>query len=365
MSKISDKFKHGNLSKRRNTEKPDTATQHSMWMLRLIYLLVIIVFYVLYQVNLNVLTAGKILVYDNVTDYLITFCLGFIPIFLLFMLNSLIVFVISKRFKIGIKFLLDLALSQGAMVCVNLLFIGVSLCMGKRPHVAWMQTIIINLFIFMINEVMWAVYNYRRSKQMYEKSRRLTAQLEYNILRTQVNPHFLFNSLNILYSLVHLNVDKSKEFIMSLSRMYRYIMTKKQSNTVPLTDEMQFVGSYVEVLQTLYYDCFEVEVKGIEPTNSRHIIPYSMQLIIENVIKHNVIDVDNPIKVLVELGEDSLTVSNKLNPKGEDAKVEESTGIGLKYLSELYAMYDRCVVITRDDEYFRITIPLLKEGMNK
>ncbi|MCM1006144.1 MAG: histidine kinase [Prevotella sp.] len=88
-----------------------------------------------------------------------------------------------------------------------MLFIVVSVFMGKKPHVEWKQTVIINFFIFMINEVMWAVYNYRRSKQMYEKSQRLTVQFEYNILRTQVNPHFLFNSLHILYLLRRVNTD--------------------------------------------------------------------------------------------------------------------------------------------------------------
>lgn len=345
-------------------ENPDTATRKSAWMLRLYYLLIVLVFYVWYQVTLNVMSEGRILIYDNVADYLVTFCLGFIPIFALFLLNTLIVFVFGNRLRIGIKFILDLVLSQGAMVCVNILFICVSMSMGKKPHVEWMQTVIINFFIFMINEMMWAVYNYRRSQQMYEKSRRLTVQLEYNILRTQVNPHFLFNSLNILYSLVHLNVDKSKEFIMSLSRMYRYIMNRRDSKTVTLDDEFQFVDSYVEVLKMLYYDCFEVEIIGRRTTDKRQIVPYSMQLLIENVIKHNIIDSDNPIKVVIELGEDSISVSNKLNPKLEEAKAEGTTGIGLKYLSELYSLYDRKVEITRDNGYFAITLPILKEARN-
>lgn len=325
------------------------------------YVIGIFAFYAWYQVTMDALSGGKVLVFDDIAFSIISFLQGFVHVSILFVVNTYIVFVLGKRFKPKFKFIIELALSQFASVCVSLMFIAIVFMFGKRPMVDWVQTMMIDFMIFMINEMMWAIYNNKRKQEIYEKTRRLAVQLQYNVLRAQVNPHFLFDSLNILYSLVHLDVERSKKFIMSLSKMYRYIMLHRDEMTVTLKGELEFLDTYVDILKILYYDCFDVEISKRENTGHKHIVPYSLQLLIENVIKHNVIDTNNPMKVHVEITEDTLTVCNKINAKNNKAKTEDNTGIGLRYLEELYKLQGHQIIIKDNESYFNITVPLINK----
>lgn len=322
------------------------------------YLLVVFIFYVWYQAIMNVLYGGTLFPYNGLMDFVEGTSINFINIFLMFLLNTLVVFrkwwCVKSMWNIPVSLLL----SQCVPVAINGLFLIVSFMLGMMPEVMWIQTFLINFMVFMINEIIWVMANYRRSQQMYENARNMAVQLEYNVLRAQVNPHFLFNSLNILYSLSHIDVPRSQEFILSLSRVYRYIITLRGSMVVSLSDEIDFLKSYIGVLTILYYDCFVVDISGEEKVCERQIVPFSLQLIIENVTKHNVINKENPMTVHIYIEDTGLCVKNALNLKNFESP-KEKMGIGLVYLTELYRLHGKKFEYEKTDKEFIVRVPYI------
>lgn len=329
------------------------------------YLLGVFVFFVWYQLFFNLMYEGSLLGDFKWINIIMSLGFSYLPILLLFILNTGFIFFLSPKIlkressKPGLKILVDFLLSWTAVAVVNGLFITFSIICGQKPLVMWIPSIVINILVFMINEVLYFVLNYRHTEHKFERERRVSAQLEYNILRSQVNPHFLFNSLNILYSLSHLDVGKSQEFILSLSRMYRYIMAHHNQQSVTLAEELEFLHSYVEVMSTIYNGALYVDIDMFTETENRRIIPYSMQLLMENVIKHNVISEEEPMSVVISITDSGITFTNMVRPRKTKKKPEDNTGIGMKYLSELYALNGKTCKTERTDEKFTVTIPYL------
>lgn len=331
---------------------------------RLFYIIGVFIFYLWYQAVVNVLYAGTLFAYSDFTDFVVGFAINCSIIFLLFLINTEIVYKLRWKCNMPLKVLLDFILSLGAPIVVNGIFYLIAFIAGKTPEVLWLQAYVVNVMIFMINETSYFLIHLRHSEQKYETSRRIAIQLEYDVLRAQVNPHFLFNSLNILYSLTHIDIDKSREFIISLSGMYRYIMAHRGETSVPLREELDFFGHYADVLKTIYFDSLEIHISGENNINNSRIVPYSMQLLLENVIKHNVISSEFPMKVDVVIDNESIKVTNILRPKEESLKNDNSysTGTGLKYLKELHSRNGRGCVVTVTDNTFEVEVPLLING---
>lgn len=322
------------------------------------YSLVVVVFYIWYQAIMNVLYGGDIFAYHDFMDFVEGTTINIINIFLMFLLNTLVVFRkwwrVKSMWNIPVSFLLSLCIP----IIINGLFMLISMMAGMVPDVMWIQTFLINFMVFMINEIIWFMANYRRTQQMYETARNMAVQLEYNVLQAQVNPHFLFNSLNILYSLSHIDVPRSQEFILSLSRIYRYIISLRGSMAVSLSDEIDFLKSYMGVLSILYYECFSIEISGEDEIGEHQIVPFSLQLIVENVTKHNIINKENPMTVDINIGKTGLCIRNSLKPKNFESS-KENTGVGLVYLTELYRYQGRKFEYEKTDREFIVNIPYI------
>ena len=325
----------------------------------LYWLLGVFVFWLWYQATVNVLYAGTLLAYSGFADFLIGSAIGLGMIFTLFACDTWIVIGFKWRRNKTYRIAIDFILSWFSPLITGSLFILVSFIAGKEPKIEWLDVYIINFMIFMIIEVLWFVANYQYTRRLFEKSRRLGIQLEYYSLRSQVNPHFLFNSLNILYSLSHIDVPRSQDFILSLSKMYRYIMTRREEFVIPLAEEIDFVNSYVEVLKVIYYDCFEVDISGLEGREDYSIVPFSLQLLIENVTKHNVIDSHHPMRLQIAINDDNITVSNNVSKKKSLPKCEQGVGIGLRYLKELYGVQGKEFKYFEDDNRFVAEVPFI------
>jgi two-component system, LytTR family, sensor kinase len=163
---------------------------------------------------------------------------------------------------------------------------------------------------------------------------------QYETLKSQVNPHFLFNSLNTLSSLVHSNPSLSEEFIQKLSNIYRYVLENQEKDLVPLTDEVQFVQEYFSLQKIRDEDKIELKVELTETENVL-IPPVSLQLLIENALKHNAATRKNPLIVTIHNeGLDKLVVRNNLQPKSQ---LSNSSKTGLKNLGE------RCRLILKHE----------------
>jgi len=185
-----------------------------------------------------------------------------------------------------------------------------------------------------------------------------TAKFQYETLKNQINPHFLFNSLNVLSSLIYQNVDKADAFIINMSNIYRYILDHQDDDIVKLEDEIKFVEKYT-YLQAIRYDQnFNILIKNTDAFKEKWIVPMALQLILENVLKHNIISEKEPMTVEITTDKDYLLIINPLRPK---QKREISHNLGLKNIEKRYEILTdkKCSFIKTDIEFI-VRLPLLE-----
>lgn len=219
--------------------------------------------------------------------------------------------------------------------------------------VALITQITIYCIIYIINYALNA-----RSEMQKQRERAHSAQYRYMKLKGQVNPHFLFNSLNILDCLVC--EDKNEQastYIHKLAGIYRYMIKSEGEELVKLSDELVFVGLYIDLLKVRFPEGFEVETEIDEDCRERFVLPCSLQLLIENATKHNSVNGDIPLKIRIEARDGKVCVSNNMIPKITQSP---STGLGHKYISRQY--HDICgksIDIDIDKNNYRVTLPLI------
>ena len=207
--------------------------------------------------------------------------------------------------------------------------------------------------IYMIN---YAITT--QSEMQTEREKANMAQYRYLKLKRQVNPHFLFNSLNILDCLIcEDKPENASLYTHKLAGIYRYMIKSEEEELVPLRDEMVFVNLYIDLLKVRFPEGFEVEINVPEEKMSRFIPPCSLQLLIENATKHNTVSVDKPLKVKVEAIDDRIQVCNNIIPK---ITKTTSTGLGQQYIRQLYMdLSGKAIEIEKSDEEYSVTLPLL------
>lgn len=200
-----------------------------------------------------------------------------------------------------------------------------------------------------------------KSEIRAEREKAAIAEFQYARLKQQVNPHFLFNSLNILDCLVSDGKSvQASTYIHKLAGIYRYMLKYDDRTTVTLEDEMNFVGMYVDLLKVRFDDGFSVNIDIPDSMMPLHVIPCSVQMLIENAIKHNRLGKDCPLDIDIYAGTSGLTVENRIRPK---VTAGESTKIGLSYLKRQYgSLFGKEVSVTTDNGIFSVTVPLLPPG---
>ena len=198
-----------------------------------------------------------------------------------------------------------------------------------------------------------------------DRERTRLAQYSYMKLKQQVNPHFLFNSLNILDCLVK---DSSPEtastYIHKLAGMYRYMLRNEDETLVSLREEMEFVNQYIDMMKLRFPEGLKVEEDIPEAELNRSVVPCSVQLLIENATKHNRISAAQPLRIRIFCEDSYIIIDNNLQPKAKSENA--STGLGLKYIHEQYLdLADRSTVVIPDaaDEngelHYIVKLPLL------
>ena len=197
-----------------------------------------------------------------------------------------------------------------------------------------------------------------RSKMLAHKEQANLAQYRYLKLKRQVNPHFLFNSLNILDCLVcDEKTEEASMYIHKLAGIYRYMIKSEDYELVPLREEMEFAGKYIDLLKLRFPEGFDVIVDVPEEQMARFVLPCSLQLLIENATKHNAVSIDNPLVIKIKAEAESICVSNNLVPK---LTVSSSTGLGQKYISQQYQdMSGKSIEIRKTEDEYSVTLPLL------
>jgi sensor histidine kinase YesM len=218
-------------------------------------------------------------------------------------------------------------------------------------------TILITFLIVTIHE---AVFFYRQWKLNFSKSISLekdNLQAQYNALKSQVNPHFLFNSLNSLITMLDEH-PVAEKYVQDLSDYLRYVLVSNTRETVTLQEELENAEKYIHLQKQRFGDNFEVEYT-IEPAElQKHLPPLAMQMLLENCFNHNVVSKSKPLHIKVYSGENSLTVENNLQKKQNS----DSTGQGLKNIEGRYRFVDgQAVKVESDEHRFAVTIPLISQ----
>ena len=192
-----------------------------------------------------------------------------------------------------------------------------------------------------------------------EEREKGVAQAQFESLKNQINPHFLFNSLNVLASLVQVDADLSEKFIDQLARSYRYLLEQKDKDLVPLKTEIDFVHSFTFLLKIRFEEKLKVNIRLDPETLGYYIAPLTLQLLIENAVKHNVISAETPLVIdIYNEGDDFLVVSNNLQLRDI---LLPSTGVGQNNIKSRYKLFTKTeVVFTVDNDEYVVRIPFIK-----
>ncbi|MFO7613706.1 MAG: histidine kinase [Bacteroidales bacterium] len=222
-----------------------------------------------------------------------------------------------------------------------------------------MLIILITLLIIVFNLAELGFFlndRYHRSVAEMERFRKESAEYQFEMLKLQLNPHFLFNSLNTLSSLIYEDAGKAASFIRKLSDVYRYVLDNRNKELVTLQEEEDFISSFTFLLQIRFRDMIHFNFEISQAARIKRLAPMTLQLLVENAVKHNVVSMKKPLTIVIFANEDYLTVSNNLQVKGKTG----GTGVGLKNIASRYAfLTDREVVIEKDDRHFTVKVPLI------
>jgi two-component system, LytTR family, sensor kinase len=214
------------------------------------------------------------------------------------------------------------------------------------------------VFVIMSVELSMQFFNgWKNSLIEIEKYKTQNAQAQLENLKTQINPHFLFNNMSVLTSLVYKDQDKAVDFIQQLSKVYRYVLDNRNNELVNLQDEIIFLESYIYLLQIRFDTNIDFKININENARNKMIPPMCLQILVENCIKHNEISKAHPLHITITNIEYAITVSNNLQVR---IHPEPSAKMGLQNIIERYKfLSDNEVVVSNDNNFFKVTLPLL------
>jgi sensor histidine kinase YesM len=214
------------------------------------------------------------------------------------------------------------------------------------------------IMIIAIYESIYFMHELRHSVEKTETLKRESLSAQLNALRTQVNPHFLFNNLNTLASLIPESPEHAVDFVQQLSKVYRHILEVKEEKSILLSKELEVLEAYYFLLKTRFGDNLEVKIDIPCEKLDKKIVPLSLQLLMENAIKHNIVSSGRPLQINIFTENGSLVMDNNLQMKNQ---ISESTGIGLDNIRNRYKLLgDKQVKVTETATNFTVSIPLIE-----
>ncbi len=219
--------------------------------------------------------------------------------------------------------------------------------------IATLITLVISLFFH-------AVFYYKElQKNKIEEQKVIagTASAKFDALKNQLDPHFLFNSLNVLTSLIDENPESAQEFTAALSKVYRYVLEQKNKELVTVDEELEFARTYMSLLKMRFEDSIKFSIPETSSNPDAKVVPMSLQLLLENAVKHNMVTSTRPLEIRIYEEGGNLVVENNLQPK---QIVKKGSGVGLNNIRQRYQMLsNRKVVINQDTNRFVVALPML------
>ena len=189
-----------------------------------------------------------------------------------------------------------------------------------------------------------------------------SANAQFESLKNQLDPHFLFNSLNVLDSLIEENPVQAQRFTNSMSKIYRYVLEQKDKELVSVEEEIDFAKTYCELLKTRFEDAVTFDFNISEEDKKGFVVPLSLQLLLENSIKHNFATSSKPLNIKIFTEKGNLIIENNLQTR---ELPNTSTGVGLANIVSRYNLLtERNVFVEKSEAFFRVKLPILTEKLN-
>ena len=218
--------------------------------------------------------------------------------------------------------------------------------------------LVASLFVsFWIYKVILSILKKQENKVKEQKIIAGTASAKFETLKNQIDPHFLFNSLNVLSSLIEENPENAQRFTTALSKVYRYVLEQKDKDLVPIEEELAFAKTYMNLLQMRFENSltFEISIENID--TEAKVVPLSLQLLLENAVKHNIISEQKPLHIKIYIENDALVIQNNFQKK---AVLQDGQGVGIQNIISRYEIItERKVSIEQNENTFTVKLPIL------
>lgn len=260
----------------------------------------------------------------------------------------------------------------GINACIMACLVSLVLWVYDAAHILgfrlnqglWIQLLIAGFISTIVNMALYETVGFfywiKSSELKRERLEKEQLQSQFESLKEQVNPHFLFNSLNSLSSLISKDPERAEEFVEEMSRVYRYLLRSNEEQLTTLRREVEFIESYNLLLKTRFGNGFQPVIRIEEEMKEYLLPPMTLQLLIENAVKHNIVDPDKPLIVQLFTNNERLIVSNNLQKKN---KPVASNKIGLNNIIAKYKLLNhRGVDIKETPEAFTVVLPLIKHS---
>ncbi len=216
---------------------------------------------------------------------------------------------------------------------------------------------VVNIFLMAILEGWIAYLESRKARQIADQLQAELSQIRFEVLKSQINPHFMFNSLNVLSGLIDMDTGKAQQFIDEFSSIYRYVLESIEKTMDSLSRELDFARSYLFLQQIRYGKDLSYSVHIDADLLNLKLPPLSLQVVLENATKHNIVNSDKPLHIDIMNEGTLLVVRNNLQPK---ISVGRSTGLGLKNMLRRYALItDRLPEFIVSSAYYIVKLPLV------
>jgi hypothetical protein len=220
----------------------------------------------------------------------------------------------------------------------------------------------ITLTIVSIFHIIYFYNKYQKNKIKEQKVIAGTASAKFDALKNQLDPHFLFNSLNVLTSLIEENPKNAQKFTTSLSKVYRYVLEQKNKDLITVDEELRFANTYMSLLKMRFEDSIIFEIPDHATNPESKVVPLSLQLLLENAVKHNMVTSSKPLHIKIYEKEGMLIVENNLQPK---QIVKKSSGVGLENIKQRYQLLsNKTVSINQQANRFAVAIPMLTKQVS-
>ena len=283
-------------------------------------------------------------------------------------LNERVVWNHYKKYRLAIGFFGSIIITIGTLFLIRIfhrvVLDGVSYeaFLATERMTFYYTALIITIAVSMFFHAFYFYQQLQKNKIKEQKVIAGTASAKFDALKNQLDPHFLFNSLNVLTSLIDENPDSAQKFTTALSKVYRYVLEQKSKALVTVDEELEFAKTYMSLLKMRFEDSIIFEIPERSSNPEAKVVPLSLQLLLENAVKHNMVTSSKPLHIKIYESNDVLVVENNLQPK---QIVKKSSGVGLDNIRERYNLLtDKKVNINQQANSFAVAIPMLTKQIS-